>query len=232
MLAVGTSGGKLLLVDTTTGVEHMNIMAHDAGKVLGVAVHPDGRMVATAGSEGTWKLWDLLGRMILCCRGHGTGCSVTSIAFSPCGNVVATTGRKDGVPKLWDVRTGLEKWVLEGVTRGDIRDVGPAWTVSFSADGRRLASGGSLIQVWDLGMNLYPLVTTIEPRQPPVPIKMEMRTAVLFPDGKRIASGGWGLPPGVRVWDVAMRSTLVSTLAHHEGLDPALPRSTCAHAIW
>ena len=125
----------------------MNIMAHDAGKVLGVAVHPDGRTVATAGSEGTWKMWDLLGRMTLCSREHGSGSSVTSIAFSPCGNVVATTGRKDGVPRLWDVRTGLEKRVLEGVKRGDIMDVGPAWTVSFSADGRRLASGGDLVQV-------------------------------------------------------------------------------------
>ncbi|KAJ1495214.1 WD40-repeat-containing domain protein [Baffinella frigidus] len=226
MLAVGTSCGKLHLVDTTTGVEHLNISTHQDARVLGVSVAPDGSMIATAGSDGTWKVWDLLGERLLCSRGHGTGASVTSIAFSPCGNLLATTGHKDGVPKLWDVRSGLEKRVLEGVKRGDIHDAGPAWTVSFSADGRRLASGGSLVQVWDLGKNLSPLRTTIAPRMPPVPTTaLEMRTAVLFPDGRRLASGGWGLPPGVRVWDVASRATLAYTLADLDGCDPALPHS-------
>jgi WD40 repeat protein len=77
------------------------------------------------------------------------------MAFSPDGRRIAGAGKRrlevfgpsgSGEVKVWDAETGRELLTLQGHTS----DV---WSVAFSPDGQRLASGGSFdptgVRVWD-----------------------------------------------------------------------------------
>ena len=66
MLAVGLSGGRVILVDEATGEVRWEVQAHpgqfaEAYSTACVAISPNsGRFVASVGSkEENWKMWDV-----------------------------------------------------------------------------------------------------------------------------------------------------------------------------
>ena len=105
-----------------------------------MAFSPDGRLLASGGDEKTVRLWDpATGQEMRTLIGHTS--SVKGVAFSPDGQLLASSGSTDWTVRLWDPATGQELRSLIGHTRF-------VNSVAFSPDGRLLAISGDDKTVW------------------------------------------------------------------------------------
>ena len=106
-----------------------------------VAFSADGESLATAGRDGTARVWDLVNRQEVVRLPHQA--PVQSLAFSPDGAQLLTAS-SDGTARLWDLPLGRER--LRAVHPGGSENV------AFSPRDRLVASGGSdgSIGLWRL----------------------------------------------------------------------------------
>jgi WD40 repeat protein len=107
--------------------------------------------LATAGTDGAIRLWDLRSRtrtLTLRTALHersGHDAVAVALAFSPDGRLMAS-GHVDGNVHLWDVRRGQELPCR-------LRHEASVGCAAFSPDGKTLATGGqdSNLKLWEVG---------------------------------------------------------------------------------
>jgi len=189
-LAIG--GGKFFAGDRQGGLHVWSldskqplVTAQQPGAVYAVAISPDGKTLATAGSDKIIRLWNpdtLKQRLPL--EGHAG--PVYGLSFDPAGKRLASAGW-DGTIRVWDPAGGklLHSW--DGAS-GDI------WAIAFSPDGTRLATGGQngALKLWDAATGKQLAIYLGH--------KTTIHTLAFNPDGKLLASGG--RDGAARIWQL------------------------------
>ena len=162
-----------------------------------VAFAPAGHTLASAGEDGTAKLWDLSTQRELRTLKRDTN-AIDALAYSPDGALLATAG-SDGTVVVWELATGRELHALKGHTA-------PVRAVAFSADGHTLASGSDdhTVRLWDVGTGGE--TKTLKAHKDSV-------SALAFAaDGRTFASAG--LDKTIKLWDAQTVQEL-RTLSGH-----------------
>ena len=159
------------------------------GTIHTLAVRPDSKQFASAGSDGVVKLWTLPAKRndeAMSLEQHSG--PVYGVAYSP--NVatprLASAGW-DGSVRIWDPVVGKQLRVLKG-HEGDV------FSVSFGKGGTVLGSAGSdgTVRIWDVESGTQLQVLRGGGRA--------FHTVRFAPDGKTLAVGG--RDGNVRVWEI------------------------------
>jgi WD40 repeat protein len=212
--------GELKVWDLDRGEELYTVRVH-AGGVLGVACSPDGKWIASAGTDALIKLLDAAdGKEVRPLKGHRK--AVNAVTFSPDGGRLASAAA-DGLVKTWDPAAGREVFSVSkehGKPPGDgrtrvqvqvektfangqkevedkvltfIRETNDVLGVAFSPDGRRLASADDHenVKVWDAATGQD--VLTLR----------GSRAVAWSADGRRLATVSAGSRDSVVIWEAA-----------------------------
>jgi WD40 repeat protein len=160
---------------------------HDVGRLMALALSPDGKTVLTGGSGAIFGLrveqpgwiwhWEASGEYRDLIPHQGGAGEVISLAFSRDGKWLAS-GSQPGHVQLWD-------WEKRKPARGWPAHGGPTWAVAFSPDGRTLATGGHdhAVRLWDVATGK--LLRSL-PEHDHLVLSLDFS-----PDGKLLATGSY-----------------------------------------
>jgi WD40 repeat protein len=173
---------------------------HTSG-VLAVGVAPDGSWLASAGWDGTVRIWDpVTGTARHTLSGHTGGVQVVGVA--PDGSWLASAGW-DGTVRIWDPVTGAARHTLSGHTGG-------VQVVGVAPDGSWLASAGfdGTVRIWDpiTGATRHTLSGHTSGAW----------AVGVAPDGSWLASAGF--EGTVRIWDPITGATRHTLSGHTSGV--------------
>ncbi|TVR16057.1 MAG: hypothetical protein EA395_00660 [Phormidium sp. GEM2.Bin31] len=188
-IMVARRNGSIELWDSRTGEMRTSLGGH-LGGTTALAVHPNGRLLASSGADRTVKIWDISsGRVVQTLSGHGA--TIFSISFDETGNRLASCDF-DSVTKIWDMETG-EKihesrggWAAHGLAFGQNHLV----AVGLQTD----SAGQGAIALWD--------AETGDSRgvlRGGGPALRTVRSVRFNSDGSLVSAGEDGM---VRIWNV------------------------------
>jgi WD40 repeat protein len=194
------SGRQVLTLEGHANAPAAGRLNPDEHGVFDVVFAPDGTRLATAGSDGTARVWDAAsGQESMVLSGHVN--EVNEVAFHPDGTHLVTAGY-DGTARVWDLSPGAD----EDRQRLIIYHRQPLNSAVFSPDGKRIATGGAdgIARVWDASSGQLLLALHGHTGS--------IARVAFFPDGKRLATASEDTT--VRVWDLLPDRELLTLVAH------------------
>ena len=157
--------------------------AHDAA-ITGLAISPDGAMLATTSGDKTLKLWNAATCSPIATFDGGAG-ATWSPAFRPGSDEVAAIG-SDGSLRVWSIRDRKETRRLDKLGNG-------MGAIAWSPDGSLLAAGTWTVEKrrgvigW---LHLWKFATGELVWKAEYGVK-PITTLAFRPDGRQFAAGNW-----------------------------------------
>lgn len=180
---VVASGGyhDVRLWDISTGKLRARFAGH-TNQIYSMAWSPSSGLLASASSDSTVRLWDVRQGQALRTLHSAPAVPLFSVCWSPDGQRIAA-GTEDGAVLLWDAHSGKQVATWEGPSQRESkggRFPFAAWGVSWSPDGRRIASTryDDYVLVWDVATGHSHVISKSD-TQP--------NTTAWAPDGRQFA---------------------------------------------
>jgi WD40 repeat protein len=208
---------QILVWDLTTNKARFT-MTTPFRHIDGAAMTADGRLLATTGSDGTLKVWDLLSGQERVTLPVFSGGAHSVLAFSRDGQTLVAVVMGDNWLNLrirvWARNPQLERAVFALPDRYQsmaAHAVSPDGKVLAVAEQAILDKEGkmasSVLHLWELGTG-QPLPDIIVPRG-------QAHSLAFAPDSKVLATGG----PTVHLWDIATGKRLAALPGPEDAAD-------------
>jgi len=140
-ICVGSQEGRAWVFGTSRARVTSELVGHE-GAIHGLAFGPDGRRVATAGADGSLRVWEAASGEELLRVDGSQGDALAAVAWSPDGDLLASASFAGGLG-VWRADDGAMEAVMHG-HRGAVLDL------AFSHEGTHLYSGGEdrTVRMW------------------------------------------------------------------------------------